>query len=180
MRTSPCCLAAIAVVLQAVPVVPAAVIRGQVQTGRAVEERQSPAQVEEAGKLKKGVHEKLGDSHDADYVVDRPSAVPPSGSKGQAVPPGPYSDIAPDDGAPGPAPAGAPSPGMPSTIASLHPSLQYKDKSHLTDDWRVEYGAHGPKGAHGSYFPRKLVGYPVEKDTPFRSGARRTGPTSPG
>merc|ERR1719163_2092678 len=102
-----------------------------------------PTQAEVVGKMKKDMHEKLGEPNDADYVIDRPTKVPPSTAKAKAVPPGPYNDIAHDDGAPGPAPAAA-APGMPATIASLHPTLQHKNKETGLDDWRVEYRAEGP------------------------------------
>merc|ERR1719379_2389737 len=113
-------------------------------------------QADRVRKLKEDMYKKIGDAHDSDYVVERGPTVEP-GVK-EVAKPGVYGDIANDDGTPGVPPPPS-SPGMPSVVADLNPTSQHKDKTTMSDDWRVEYGSHGPKGAHSPYQSRPFKGF---------------------
>lgn len=76
-------------------------------------------EAEEAAQMKLEMANRLGGSHwDADFVVDRKTTVPP-GYRGEAMLPGHWRDLAPDDGvwptppapSPGPGPGPFPGPG---------------------------------------------------------------------
>lgn len=128
---------------------------------------------EKMAKMKKDMTKKVGDSFDADYVIDRPTQSPIP-FKHIAFPVGPYHDMFPDDGSlpagPGPAPAPpgqGPSPApmgyIPFTEASLPDHIEYKDKDQMTKNWRLEYGPEGPqrdpKLVHGPFIDRPFKGW---------------------
>lgn len=125
---------------------------------------------EQMAKMKADMTKKVGDSFDADYVIDRPTQFP---IKRKEYPVGQYHDIFPDDGSlppgPGPAPAapGSPSPApmgyIPFTEASLPDHVEHNDRVTMVGNWRVEYGPHGPQRdpqiVHGPYIDRPFKGW---------------------
>jgi len=123
----------------------------------------APAPITQADvvkEMKEKMAKKVG-HYDADYVLDRPTTVPP-GHDGQ-VAPGPKTNLVPNAppaekaaaGAPGaaPAPAPAPVPDTGMTEAALNPLVRHRDNETMADDWGAEYGPRGPKGIHGPYQP---------------------------
>jgi hypothetical protein len=126
---------------------------------------------EKMAKMKADMTKRVGDSFDADYVIDRPTQFP---IKHKEYPVGPYYDIFPDDGSlhPGPGPAPAP-PGqgpspapmgyIPFTEASLPDHVEHNDQNTMVANFRLEYGPHGPQAdpqiVHGPYIDRPFKGW---------------------
>jgi hypothetical protein len=123
-------------------------------------------------KMKADMTKMVGDSFDADYVIDRPTQEPIKSKKEYPV--GPYYDIFPDDGSlpagPGPAPAPpgqGPSPApmgyIPFTEESLPDHVEHNDRDTMLGNWRIEYGPHGPQRdlqkVHGPYIDRPFKGW---------------------
>merc|ERR1719213_1343716 len=75
-----------------------------------------PSQADIIGQMKGELSDKIGNSFDADYILDRGTTVPPGyrapdGSRAEPLPFGAIHDIAPDEGFPAPEPPRPPGPG---------------------------------------------------------------------